>query len=244
MVSLDLRAPSGAMLAVGMGQEVEVSTTATDVRFVGRESGTGLPATYTLQMGSLGFQDVANEAIMLASVAERFVVDGREVRLAHTSEGGSGGPVNSTVAVIGQWHEAMLVYGGFRPTREEVTATLTQFVFDDTVNGMSVRPRSGTGLEQYAETVKIVVEERGSISVFGRGNAPGAVPAHAGAATRYGEIWRAVGQLPDRPGTGANCYLYLVGTTTAFAEVVLDYQPVVDDRTLLAWLDSINLEWR
>lgn len=237
MVSLDLRAPSGAMLVLEMGQEAQVSTTATDVRFVGVASGR-LPTSYTIQVGSLGFQEVANEAIMPARVVDRFMVDDREVRLAVGDEG-----VNATAAVIGSWHEAMFVYGGPPPGRSEVIETVVQFAFEDTPHGMSVRPRT-SGLEQYSETVKIVVEERGSISVFGRGNAPGAVPTHAGAPTRHGEIWRVVGQLPDREGDGANAYLYLIGTTTAFAEVVLDYEPVVDDRVLLEWMDSINLAWR
>ena len=236
MVTFDLRAPSAAMLRLEMDSDVRVSTTATDVRFVGQIPGTRLPGSFTLQFGALGFQDVANEAIMPARVADRFVVDGNEVRLAVGVEG-----VNATAAVIGQWHEAMLVYGGPPPDRREVIETVTQFAFEDSPNGMSVRPRS-SGLELYSETVKIVVDDRGSISVFGPRNSPGSVPAHAGTTTRYGEIWRAA-QLPDREGSGANTYLYLIGTTTAFAEVVLDYEPVVDDETLLRWLDSISLAW-
>lgn len=237
MAALELRSPSAAMLRLEMDPESRVSTTATDVRFVGGAGGR-LPTSFTVQLGTLGFQDVANEAIMPATVVDRFVVDGREVRLAVGREG-----VNATVALIGQWHEAMFVYGGPPPTRSEVIETVTQFGFEDTPNGMTVLPRQGSGLEQYAETVKIVVEERGSISVFGPRNVPGAVPTHAGAPTLHGEIWRVVGQLPDREGSGANSYLYLLGTSTAFAEVVLDYAPVVDDRTLLDWLDSINLAW-
>ncbi len=237
MVTLDLRSPSAAMLRLEMDTDVRVSTTATDVRFAGQIPGSRLPGSFTLQFGTLGFQEVANEAIMPATMTDRFVVDGHEVRLAVGVEG-----VNATAAVIGEWHEAMFVYGGLPPRREEVIETVTLFAFEDSPNGMSVRPRS-SGLQQLSETVKIVVDDRGSISVFGPGNSPGAVPTHAGAPTKYGEVWRVQGQLPDREGQKANTYLYLIGTTTAFAEVVLDYEPVVDDETLLRWIDTINLAW-
>lgn len=237
MVTLDLRSPSAAMLRLEMDSDVRVSTTATDVRFAGQIPGSRLPGSFTLQFGTLGFQDVANEALMPARVTDRFVVDGNEVRLAVGVEG-----VNATVAVIGQWHEAMFVYGGPPPRREEVLETVTLFAFEDSPNGMSVRSRS-SGLEQLSETVKIVVDDRGSISVFGQRNSRASVPAHAGARTKYGEVWRLEGQLPDREGQGANTYLYLIGTTTAFAEVVMDYEPVVDDETLLRWLETINLAW-
>jgi len=104
-----------------------------------------------------------------------------------------------------------------------------------------VRALPGTGLQMLNEFVKIVVQDRGSITVPGPGSL-GMVPRHSGARTVFGEVWR-LGQLPDRPGDAANTYIYLVGTETAVAEVILDYEPTVDDATLLAWLETINLVW-
>ncbi|HZM76293.1 MAG TPA: hypothetical protein VFC19_11230 [Candidatus Limnocylindrales bacterium] len=194
--------------------------------------------TYTLQMGLLGFQEVANEAVMPATVVDRFVVDGREVRLAAGVDG-----YNATAALIDQWHEAMLVYAGPPPDRGQVIEALQQFSFEDSPEGMVVRARPGTGLELLSETTKIVVEERGAISVPGPGTAIDMVPRHAGARTAYGAVWRLGGQLPDRPGDGANTYVYIVGTSTALAGVIFDFEPTVDDPTLLAWLETINLAW-
>lgn len=268
--TLRLRAPNGETLQLELDSSAPVSTTATDARFVGGMTfGTfasglpsspsaspiptgsppasptptssppvAIPTSYTLQMGALGFQEVANEGVMPATVVDRFVVDGREVRLAVGVDG-----YNATVALIDQWHEAMLVYAGPPPGRSQVIEALRQFSFEDSPEGMVVRALPGTGLQLLTETIKIVVEQRGSISVPGPGTALSMVPAHAGASTAYGEVWRLGGQLPDRPGEGANTFVYIVGTSTAAAEVILDFEPTVDDATLLAWLGTINLAW-
>ena len=188
-------------------------------------------------MGTLGFQEIANEAVMPATVVDRFVVAGREVRLAVGNDG-----YNATAALIDEWHEAMLVYAGPPPGRSQVIQALQQFSFEDHPEGMVVRALPGTGLQLLHETVKVVVEDRGSITVPGPGTGPGMVPRHSGARTAHGEVWR-LGRLPDRFGDGANAYIYLVGTETAVAEVVLDFEPTVDDETLLAWLETINLAW-
>jgi len=188
-------------------------------------------------MGTLGFHEIANEAVMPATIVDRFVVSGREVRLAVGIDG-----YNATAALIDEWHEAMLVYAGPPPSRSQVIQALQQFSFEDHPEGMVVRALPSTGLQMLHETVKIVVQERGSITVPGPGSAMGMVPRHSGARTVHGEVWR-LGQLPDRIGSSANTYIYLVGSPTAVAEVILDFEPTVDDGTLLAWLETINLAW-
>jgi len=256
--TLLLRAPSNAVLTVELDPEPVVCTTATDARYAGAPG----DGTYTLQMGSLGYQDIANEAILPATIVDRFVVDGREVRLAVGNEG-----VNATAALIDQWHEAMLVYTGPPPSRFHVYEAFSKFSFEDSPEGMAAIPRPGTGLQLMSEAVKIVVPDRGSLNAPGLGvgpspspsatptgsagpsptvvptSRPTIVPSFTGLPTRHGEVWRIEGQLPDRPGNGANTYIYIIGTPAGAAEVIFDAEPTVDDATLLGWLDTINLAW-
>jgi hypothetical protein len=245
--TLLLRAPSNAVLTVELDPQPVVCTTATDARYAGAPG----DGTYTLQMGSLGYQDIANEAMLPATIVDRFVVDGREVRLAVGDEG-----VNATAALIGQWHEALLVYTGPPPDRYRVYEDFSKFTFVDSPEGMAAFPRPGTGLSLISENVNVVVPDRGSLSAPGLGVGsspsptvvpstaqPTIVPTFRGLPTRHGEVWRMAGELPDRPGGGANSYVYIIGTPAGAAEVIFDAEPTVDDATLLAWLNTINLAW-
>jgi hypothetical protein len=236
---LQLLAPSGNLLSLGLPDEPRVSTVSSSVRFVGKEFARGF------QVGQLGFQEAANDSLMPARVVDRFVVGGREVRLAVGAEG-----VNASVAMIGEYHELMTIYGGPPPGREDVVRLLEMFEVDDRPEGMAVRPRYSE-IAMAAEGVSTYVDGRGTVTVPNNENAADMRPTFKGTPTRYGEVWRREGQLPDRPGKGANTFMYILGTRTAVAEVVFPDSsefhetphPRVSDQELLDWLYELNPRW-
>ncbi|HZM75248.1 MAG TPA: hypothetical protein VFC19_05950 [Candidatus Limnocylindrales bacterium] len=225
-------APSGAQLDLGLSDESRLLTSASTARFVGSRF------ARAFDIGPTGYFDMANQSIMPARVIDRFVVDGREVRVAQTED-----ELSASVAMLDQWHEVMTVYGGVVPTREEVMELFTQFEVRDTPEGMTINPRPGTGLELSAESIVTYAENRGSLSIPGPSTAANIVPTFRGAPTPYGEVWKSEGSLPDREGEGANTFIYIVGTTRGVAEVIFEYRPTVDDRTLLDWLSTISVRW-
>jgi hypothetical protein len=236
---LRLRAPSGNVLALGLPEDPGVSGTTTSARFVGSRF------ARAVQIGSLGFQAVANESLMPAEVTERYIVDGYEVRMAVGSDG-----INASVALIGAYHEAVTIFSGPPPRREAVTLMFQQFAFRDTPEGMAVLPRPNTGLSLSSEAISIYVDGRGSLNVPGASSARDLIPPYRGTSTRYGELWRS-GPLEDRRDDGANAYVYILGTRTAAAEIIFpdrsEYHgvehPVVGDGELLAWLYELNPRW-
>jgi hypothetical protein len=227
-----MRAPSGAQLDLGLSEESRLLTSATTARFVGPRF------SRAFDIGPTGYFDLANQSIMPARVIDRFIVNDREVRIAQTEDG-----LSASVAMLDRWHEVMTVYGGLVPTREEVMQLFEQFVVEDTPEGMTMTPREGTGLELSAESVVTYAENRGSLSIPGPSTAANLVPTFQGAPTPYGEVWKSQGSLPDREGTGANTFIYIVGTTRGVAEVIFEYRPAVDDATLLDWLSTISVRW-
>ncbi len=233
-----LRASSGNVLALGLPEEPRVSSYTTVARFVGREFARGL------QVGPLGLQDAGNQSLMPARVTDRFVVDGREVRVATGEEG-----VNASVALIDRYHEVLTIYGGPVPRREEVISLFEQFSFEDSPEGMAILPRGDLALA--SEGVAVYVDGRGTVTVPSNENGRDLRPPYKGTPTRYGEVWRGEGQLPDRPGRGANTFVYILGTTRAVAEVVFPDtsephetpHPRVTDQELLDWLYELNPRW-
>jgi hypothetical protein len=233
-----LRAPSGNALLLGLPSEPPVSTFSITARFAGGKF------ARVMQVGQPGFHDVGNESLMPARINDRFVVDGREVRIATGVDG-----TNASVALIDRYHEVVTIYGGPPPRREEVISLFQQFSFDDSPEGMVIRPRGELALS--AEAMAIYVDGRGTITVPSNDNAGDLRPTYKGTPTRYGELWKSKGQLPDRPGGGANTFVYLLGTTRAIAEIVFPDtserhetpHPAVKDEELLDWLYELNPRW-
>lgn len=238
-VELSLRAPSGSVLTLGLPDDPRVSGVTTIARFAGSRFARGL------QIGPLGFQEVANQSLMPATVIDRFVVGGHEVRMAVGLDG-----QNASVALIGRYHEVMTVYSGPPPRVTDVAEMFSQFTYEDAPEGMTIRPRSGTGLGMASEGLSVFVDGRGSLSIPGVANARDLIPKHAGTRTRFGELWRD-GPLDDRPDQGARAWVYILGTTTAAAEIIFTDRseshginhPMVSDATLMAWLNELNPRW-
>lgn len=236
---LRLRAPSGSVLALGLPDDPRVSGTTTSARFVGSQF------ARALQIGPLGFQAAANESIMPATVTDRFVVDGREVRLAVGEDG-----TNASVALIDAFHEVITIYSGPPPRIDDVASMFQQFLFQDTPEGMAIYPRRETGLELSSEGISVYVDGRGSLSIPGMSSARDLIPPYRGTPTRYGEVWRD-GPLDDRPGQDARAWVYILGTATASAEIVFsdraEYHgvdhPDATDAELLDWLNELNPQW-
>jgi hypothetical protein len=115
---------------------------------------------------------------------------------------------------------------------------------------MVITPRTGTGLSMVSEGISVFVDGRGSLSLPGVARARDLIPTHAGTRTRFGELWRN-GPLDDRLDQGARSWVYILGTSTAAAEIVFtdrsEYHgiehPMVDDATLMAWLNELNPQW-
>lgn len=234
-----LRAPSGSVLTLGLPDDPRVSGITGTARFVGSKFARGL------QIGPRGFQDVANQSIMPATVTDRFIVGGNEVRLAVGRDG-----LNASAALIGPYHEVMTIYSGPPPRIADVAEMFSQFAFEDAPEGMAIQPRSGTDLAMAAEGFAVFVDGRGSLSIPGVSRARDLIPPHAGTRTRFGELWRD-GPLDDRPDQGARSWVYILGTATAAAEIVFtdrsEYHgvehPMVSDATLMAWLNELNPQW-
>ncbi|MEQ4302465.1 hypothetical protein ABNF97_13900 [Plantactinospora sp. B6F1] len=196
------------------------------------------------QVGQPGFYQAGNESLMPAVVRDRFVFDGREVRIATGLDG-----VNASVGLIDHYHEVVTIYGGPPPGRQEVISLFEQLEFRDSPEGMVIRPWGD--LELSAEAVSVYVDGRGTITVPSNDNAADLRPDYKGTPTRYGELWKREGQLPDRKGDGVNTFVYLLGTTRAIAEIVFPDtsephetpHPEVKDEVLLEWLYELNPRW-
>jgi hypothetical protein len=187
------------------------------VRFVGGSYGTGF------QIGPRGYHDFAARVVAPATQRDRLVVHGREVVVAEALDGRS-----SMATLLGEYHELMTVYAGPAPRPDRVRALFSSLRITDRVAGMVVRPRAATLLDTMTEQLTVVVRDRGSLCIPGQRQARDLVPRHAGARTRYGEVWKA-----PHPGG----HQYVLGCPRGVAEA-----HVPDDR--LDWLDGIDIAWR
>jgi hypothetical protein len=215
---LELVAPSGGQLSVTLPADTPVSSVAAGVRFAGGSFGTGF------QIGPRGYHDFACTYVAPAASRDRFVVHGREVVVAEANDRQS-----SVATLIGAYHELMTVYAGPAPRRDRVSALFGSLEITDHVGGMAVRPRSATLLDTMTEQIAIVVKGRGSVSVPGPRQALAMVPTHAGARTKYGEVWKTA--YP------AGRYSFVLGCPAGLAEVHLA------DEGSLDWLAEIDVAW-
>jgi hypothetical protein len=173
-----------------------------------------------------------------ATPRERLLVHGREVVVAEAVNGEC-----SFATLIGAYHELMTVYAGPAPARDNVFALFVSLEVEDRVAGMVVRPRAATLLDTMTEHVVVAVRDRGSVSVPGTRQALALKPGHAGARTRFGEVWKA--PYPGADGSaGASHHSYLLGCPAGLAEVHLSDTGAVPDSDLLGWLNDINVTWR
>jgi hypothetical protein len=215
---LDLVAPSGGRVRVALPADRPVSSIAAGVRFAGGSYGTGF------QIGPRGYHEFACTYVAPASTRDRFLVHGREVVVAEAKDQQS-----SVATLIGAYHELMTVYAGPAPSSDRVSALFGSLEITDHVDGMAVRPRPATLLDTMTEQLAVVVRDRGMMSIPGLKQARALVPAHAGAPTRYGEVWRAT--YPDGRHT------FILGCPQGIAEVHLT------DPGALDWLAEIDISW-
>jgi hypothetical protein len=218
---LELVAPSGGRVSVALPADRPVSSVAAGVRFAGGSYGTGF------QIGPRGYREFACTYVAPATTRERFLVHGREVVVAEGDDQQS-----SVATLIGDYHELMTVYAGPAPSRDRVSALFGSLEITDYVGGMVVRPRAATLLDTMTEQIAVVVRGRGSMSIPGPRQAIALVPRHAGAPTRYGEVWKAAS--PAAEGR----YSFILGCPAGLAEVHLA------DPGALNWLAEIDIAWR
>jgi len=219
---LELVAPSGSRVTVALTADQPVSSVAAGVRFAGGSYGTGF------QIGPRGYHQFACTYVAPATTRERFLVHGREVVVAEGNDQQS-----SVATLIGDYHELMTVYAGPAPGRDRVSALFGSLEIADYVGGMVVRPRAATLLDTMTEQIAVVVRGRGSMSIPGPRQAIRLVPRHAGAPTRYGEVWKAA--YPGAEGEGK--YFFILGCPAGLAEVHLA------DPGALDWLAEIDIAW-
>ncbi|MBY8849841.1 hypothetical protein [Saccharothrix longispora] len=228
---LALVAPGGDQVTVTLPDTAPVSSVAAAVRFAGGSYGTGF------QIGPRGYHDFACTHVAPATTTDRFLVHGREVVVAEARDGES-----SVATLMGSYHELMTVYAGPAPRRERVFALFDSLRVDDRVPGMVVAPRAETLLGTMSEHVVVVVRDFGTVSIPGPRQARDHVPAHAGAPTRHGEVWKAA--LPGAEGsTRPVDHAYVLGCARGVAEVQLADSPHRTDRERLDWLDGIAVAW-
>jgi hypothetical protein len=232
LARLSLVAPSGGVVEVDLPADRPVSSVAAGVRFAGGSFGTGF------QIGPRGYHQFAATVVAPARQRERLVVHGREVVVAEADDGAS-----SWATLLGTYHELMTVFVGPAPRRDRVLALFGSLRIRDRVGGMAVRPQSVTLLDTLVEQVIVVVAGRGSVCVPGPRQARALVPAHAGARTRFGEVWKA--PYPSAPkALTAGAHAFVLGCAGGAAEVHLPAIPAVAVAEQLDWLDQINVAWR
>jgi hypothetical protein len=220
-----LRAPSGARVEIRLPDDAPVASVAAGVRFVGGSYGTGFG------IGPRGYHDFAARHVAPATPRDRLVVAGREVVVAEAADGQS-----SWATLLGPYHELMTVFAGPAPRRDRVLGLFGALSVEDHVDGMVVRPRRATLLDAMAEQVMVVVAGRGALCVPGPRQAPAFTPRHAGAPTRYGEVWKA--PYAGMPGRTA----FVLGCPAGTAEVHFPGRDVGERE--LAWLDGLAVAWR
>jgi hypothetical protein len=194
---------------------------AAGVRFAGGSYGTGF------QICPRGYHEFACTYVAPSTTRERFLVHGREIIVAEGNDQQS-----SVATLIGDYHELMTVYAGPAPGRDRVAALFGSLEITDHVAGMAVRPRAATLLDTMTEQIAVVVRGRGAMSIPGPRQAIALVPRHAGAPTRYGEVWKAA--YPGAEGR----YSFILGCPAGLAEVHLT------DPGALDWLAEIDIAWR
>jgi hypothetical protein len=217
---LELVAPSGGRVSVALPADRPVSSVAAGVRFAGGSYGTGF------QIGPRGYHEFACTYVAPATTRDRFLVHGREVVVAEAHDGQS-----SVATLMGTYHELMTVYAGPAPGRDRVSALFGSLEITDNAGGMVVRPRAATLLDTMSEQLAVVVRGRGAMSIPGPRQALALVPGHAGAPTRYGEVWK----VAD-PGSGKHSFI--LGCPAGLAEVHL-----TDPAGGLDWLAEIDIAW-
>jgi hypothetical protein len=229
---LNLVSPSGGRVNIDLPADPPVSNVVAGVRFAGGSFGTGL------QIGPRGYHDFACAYVAPATRRERLLVHGREVVVAEANDQQS-----SVATLIGQYHELMTVYAGPAPNRDHVLALFGALQVEDHDAGMVVRPRSATMLDAMTEQIVVVVKGRGSMSVPGPRQATALVPPHAGAPTRFGEVWKAA--YPGAEGsTNAGDHAFVLGCPAGAAEVHRAGTATATEDQFLAWLDEINIAWQ
>jgi hypothetical protein len=229
---LNLIAPSGNRVDVDLLAEPHVSSIASMVRFVGGSYGTGF------QIGPRGYHDFACTHVAPAVQRERLLVHGREVVVAEAKDKQS-----SVATLIGTYHELMTVFAGPAPKSERVVALFSALQIEDHVDGMVVKPRSATLLDAAVETVVVVVKDRGTLSIPGPRQAAALAPKFAGARTKHGEVWKATQGEAGAPAETAT-QGYILGCAAGLAEVHLARAEVASEKTVLGWLDEVNVAWR
>jgi hypothetical protein len=217
---LELVAPSGGRVSVSLPVDMPVASIAAGVRFAGGSYGTGF------QIGPRGYHNFACTYVAPGATRDRFLVHGREVVLAEADDKQS-----SVATLMGIHHELMTVYAGPAPSRDRVAALFGSLEITDHAAGMEVRPRLATLLDAMTEQIAVVVRDRGTLSIPGPRQALAMVPKHAGAPTRYGEVWKVAYPAGDR-------YSFLLGCRAGLAEVHLK------DSGNLDWLSEIDIAWQ
>jgi hypothetical protein len=228
---LDLLAPSGGRVTVVLPADAPVSSVASGVRFAGGSFGTGF------QIGPRGYHDFACTYVAPAQQQGRLLVHGREVVVAEADDKES-----SVATLMGTYHELMTVYAGPAPRRDRVFALFSSLQIADHVGGMVVKPSSATLLDTMTEHIVVVVKDYGSVAVPGPRQALALVPKHAGARTRYGEVWKV--PYPGAEGsTTASRHSFILGCPAGMAEIHLAETTATTESQRLSWLNEINVAW-
>lgn len=223
-------APSGREVEASWDGE-RLSSEVVGVRFVGSSYGRGF------QIGTTGFHDFAAEHQMTGTRHRRLRVRGRELRIA------TSGDRRTTIAsLIGPRHELMTVFSGPAPTDRTLTGLFGVLRISDSTSGMVVQPERNTLLDAVGEHVLLVGESHSSLDIPVPAEARRMRPRSRGAGTTHGEVWRR--QLhPGRAAKGAHDYAYIVGTPRGIGEAVAGPSSKISSRTLLDWVDSIDISW-
>jgi hypothetical protein len=228
---LRLVAPSGGQVTIELPADKPVASVAAGVRFAGGSFGTGF------QIGPRGYHDFACTYVAPAARRERFLVYGREVIVAEANNQES-----SVATLMGTYHELMTVYAGPAPTRDRVFALFSSLHIEDRFGGMVIKPRSATLLDTMSEHLVVVIKDRGSLSIPGPRQALALAPRHAGARTRFGEVWKA--PYPGAEGsTKAAEHSFILGCARGMAEIHLASTTATTESQLLDWLNEINVAW-
>ncbi|MBM7774154.1 hypothetical protein JOD54_004358 [Actinokineospora baliensis] len=160
-------------------------------------------------------------------MTDRVVVHGREVVVAEARDGQS-----SVAALVGEHHELLTVYAGPAPGRDRIVGLFSSLRVTDSAAGMVVTPRRMTLLDTMSEHIVLAVRGFGQVSIPGPAQVRNHIPAHAGAKTRHGEVWKV-------PLAGEG-HMFVMGFPAGVAEVQLADGATQEQ---LDWMDGIDVAW-
>lgn len=226
MVASDFRSPSGRTLHIQTADDQPITGMNSSVMFANGQF------SKIFALGRPGYhEDAMRDALPSTLRSRHLYKPGYEIAGSWNDH-----KTANIVALKGPHHEVLSFRGGPPPTDAANTQLFDMFDFEDTPDGMAIRPHKDTLLTMTWEQMTLVIQGRAIITIPDPLSGRALLPATAGSKTRNGEVWRLEFDDAD-PATS-----YVFGTPTAICQVTP--WPVPGETYELGpWLEPLDLKW-